>query len=319
MTFNKVLLIPSSDNLRFITAKSDDYLTLSAARLFCRMQQQGINTQFFDLSYIQTLILPWHINYVKEKLEREQNVKINYDFKPISYYYSLRYLSSKFHSKINYLLKRVASVNFNFYQLLILVIWVALYLFRRKNVFSLYSFSMGGAGIGAVIFSIFGFQIVYGYVYHKIGLISAVFMLGVAISAYIASRKKIYHKLKWLIVLSLVNCLLFFLLPEIIENLFGLGYILQSIFFIFPLIVGILVGFAFTLANEYYLTKVPRKHRNRSFLYAFDLAGGSIIGFFLSFIAIPLYGLTDSSIIIGFMLLLSSGLMAAYSLKSNNS
>ncbi len=297
--FPHILLVPG-DKLRFVASSSSESFTYDDSILWRRLKDYKIKTEFVNKYYFKMKFLPWHINYVHNILANTKVIKLNYDFNPIGYYYGMELFISHFRSFTNVFLRFLMNIKVKVYFLFVFIIVAAVWVIRKKALLPLSVFSMGASGMGAVILSILGFQIVYGYVYHKIGIISASFMLGAALGAYGINRKIREMKLKGLVYILFFGSIFMVLLPYIFKSFIEIPLITEGIALILPIFMGFLVGFSFPLVNKLYNRREDVS--NVGFLYFCDLAGGAVAGVMLSFIFIPLYGLFISGAILGYML-----------------
>jgi len=312
--FPNILLIPG-DKLRFIASPSGDFLTYDAKTLSQRLEKYKIKTEFINTFYFQSKLLPWQIDYVNNTLKEYKEVRLNYDFLPITYYYGVGFFSSHFRSPVRKFFDFLSGINPFVYCLIFSFIWLAFYIIKRGYILALSVFSMGASGMAAVVFSILGFQIVYGYVYHKIGLISASFMFGLACGSNFVNKRIDKVKLQSLLYLYILGGLYILSVPYIFKLLTKTQINLAWVSFFLPFFMGGIVGWGFPLANKLYLKGKGELVKNVGVLYACDLLGGAFSGLFLSLVFIPLYGLFVSGGIISFMVFLSCGFLFIY-LKS---
>jgi spermidine synthase len=155
-------------------------------------------------------------------------------------------------------------------------------------------FVAGFTSIFLEMIIVLSFQIFYGYIYSKIGLILTLFMLGLALGAFLmqkrASQKRINFKNLILIQffqVALVSFLLFLIIyfsrispPELLVECFLLLVIT---------LCGIIGGMEFTLANHLFLEKRSVKKVGTG--YSVDLFGSSLSSILASAILIPLLGI----------------------------
>ena len=308
--FSKIILIPG-ENLRFIASDSD-YLTQNPDELAERFLKRNFPSSYINQYYFYMKLIPWHINYVTSVLKTHR-AKENKDFEPIAYFYGISYFTSYFKSFLNKILTFLSRFKIHIY-LAIFSLILFLSSFRKKIILPLTVFISGFSAITCVIFSILGFQIIYGYVYHKIGLINAFFMLGIVIGSYFYSSflKKKYKEYASFILTT--AGFLFFILPPLFRWLSFKPYFYSSLFYLIPLLEGILTGIYFPLANSLYLSKSLEVAKGASLLYACDLLGGALGGIMLSVVFLPLYGIIKSCNFIG-LILVESAIFLYFSLK----
>jgi len=311
--FPKIILVPGEE-LRFLAslrgALSDDPQELAS-----RFSSRKISLEYINRYYFYTKFIPWHIDYIRNILEKHKP-RINYDFEPIAYLYGINYLNSYFKSNMNRLFSWLSHLKFYYFFILISSIFFFAFIFRKKFIAPLSTIGVGAAGISCVILSILGFQIIYGYVYYKIGLINALFMLGVAMGSNFSSllRNRAFLSL---IFSLLIFSLLFFFLPYFFKFLSSKTSFLSFIIFFISFWGGGLVGVFFPLINYFYLReKNSQKEltKEAGFLYACDLIGGALGGIILSVVFLPLYGIIKSCNFIG-VILAEAAIFLYFSLK----
>ncbi len=311
--FSNIIIIPG-EKARFIV--SDSPLIDSPETLSSRFEKMNISARYFNEYYIFSRLIPWHLNYIKDILTHHKQVKINYDFEPIAYFYGISYFTSHFGSWWDKLFSSLSKINFSFYLIFWLVLMFVFYFFRRNWLFALAMFNIGFGGLSSVFIFIVGFQIIYGYVYHKVGLITALFMLGLALGANFFS----FLKKEKVVSVSLVSicfvCGVFFVFTPLILKFFScfpsLNY--QFFFFTFPFSFGFLGGSFFSLVNQMY-SKNRESYSRAGILYGLDLAGGSLGGISISIVFFPLYGIIKSCNFIG-VLLIATAIFLFLALKS---
>ncbi|RKY40363.1 MAG: hypothetical protein DRP76_02095, partial [Candidatus Omnitrophota bacterium] len=300
--FPKIVLIPGEE-LRFLVSVRGS-LTGSPQELALRFSSQEVPFKYINQYYFFTKFLPWHMEYIRSVLEKHK-ARINYDFEPTAYLYGIKYLNSYFKSGLNKLFLWMSHLKISFLFVFISFFFLFVFILRKEFIVPLSTVGMGAAGISCVILSILGFQIIYGYVYYKIGLINAFFMLGIALGSNFSSSLR--SKFSLFLPLSLfVFSLLFFSFPYLFKFLSLKTSVLSFLIFFLSLGGGILVGIFFPLANCFYLRKKRQEKelaKKAGFLYACDLIGGAGGGIVLSVVFLPLYGIIKSCNLIGIFLI----------------
>lgn len=310
--FSKIILVPG-ENLRFIASDSD-YPTQNPDKLAQRFLKRNLVTSYINQYYFYMKLIPWHIDYVTSIL-RNHKVKINYDFEPVAYFYGINYFTSHFKSFLNQILSFFSQFRIYIYLVVSSLILLTLFFFRKNFILPLTVFILGFSGMSCVIFSILGFQIIYGYVYHKIGLINAFFMLGLVLGSYFYSfflKKK--YKGQMILVLVFMG-VVFWGLPFLFKWLSFKANYYSFFFYLIPLIGGLLTGIYFPLANYFYLYKSSQEiTKGAGFLYACDLLGGALGGIILSVVFLPLYGIIKSCNFVG-LILVEAAIFLYFSLR----
>ncbi|MBW2983579.1 fused MFS/spermidine synthase [Candidatus Woesearchaeota archaeon] len=288
--FSNIIIIPDAENF-FIA--SDKELTYDIAE---KIEEKAIQTDYVNKYYLIGKLTEDRINLVLNSIN--EDVPLNKDLNPITYFYHLLYWISYF--KVNY------SIFF-----IIFAILVILYLLKTKPIpFAIFTTGFAASSLEVII--LIGFQILYGYVYHKIGVIVTMFMLGLALGSHYMNRTLKKKSIKDLVKIEFSILLYSILLPVIfilLKNIKNENLILLSAQFAFPiltLILAILVGMEFPLAAKLHFKKVAH---TAGILYASDFIGACIGAILVSTLLIPLLGIVKVCILIGALNLISGTIM----------
>lgn len=153
--------------------------------------------------------------------------------------------------------------------------------------------------MGAEMLIIFIFQVIYGYIYLKIGAIVTIFLLGLlpgAAAGSFYSKKKLPHlMISEIIQLSL---LLLFLLWHVI----GKETLHQSYFLIYCFLFSFVCGFQFPIATKI----IGEKTSPAAGCLAADLLGAAVGTLFVGTLTIPLWGIQTTIILLIFIKITSS-------------
>jgi spermidine synthase len=188
------------------------------------------------------------------------------------------------------------------------------FLIRIKPI-SFAIFTTGFAASSLEIVLLISFQIIYGYVYHMIGLVITMFMLGLAIGSFYMNKKlekkdvNSFIKIEFLIVIySILLPFILILLSKTKESSFAN----QFVFSVITLIIAIIVGMEFPLASKLQFRKISETAAQ---LYNADLIGACIGALLVSALLIPLIGLINVCIMVGILNLIS-GLVIIFKRKN---
>jgi spermidine synthase len=253
----------------------------------------------------------WRVKSFSDRVREPQNVRINKDLNPVSYYYDMVLwsaqfsTSSKIQSKYKEIFRSASHLNLLWFLLPIVAVCVVLFSFGhwksgvRKKYLLLAIMVTGFAEIGFEVIVSLGFQIIYGYMYYKIGLILTAFMIGLIIGSIAITR--VMDKLR--------NDLLTFVYTQIAVCIYPI--ILLLAFYIFkgerayfwganiifpflPVIAGFIGGFQFPLATKIYLKYNTRVGRVAGITYGMDLAGSCAGAFLVSAFLVPIIGIPNT-------------------------
>jgi spermidine synthase len=210
----------------------------------------------------------------------EESSVTNRDFRPVAYYYHLIYWLK--HFETNYWVFLTA--------LLVFLVWV---LWRIRPV-TFAVMSAGFAGISLELVLIVGFQIIYGHVYHMIGLIITSFMVGLALGARYANSRIAQLDKRSVCWICFAIAGYSILLPLLLFALRGAAgsaaqaFISTILFPVLTAIIAALVGALFPVASKLHFRKVAG---TASSLYFYDYAGACIGALLVSVLLIPLLGI----------------------------
>jgi spermidine synthase len=157
---------------------------------------------------------------------------------------------------------------------------------------------------------IFTFQTFYGYLYHQIGLLIAVFMFGVALSSFYMTRyleriekdSHLFLKVEIrIIIFSFLFPFVFSVPPQYLEKT-AISFLFYPVFLIMSFFSGACIGLQFPIASKIYLS-APGKEGTLGYtaglLYGADLLGGFLGGLFGGILLLPILGLKESCFMMG--------------------
>ena len=170
---------------------------------------------------------------------------------------------------------------------------------------------------------IFTFQTLYGYLFHQIGLLIAVYMAGIAAGSLCITRfldrikadTHLFLKTEASLVLfSIILPFLFSIPAHYLEKPEG-SIFLYATFLAASLVSGGLIGIQFPLAAQIYLhspSAAGSVGRTAGLLYGADLFGGFWGGLFGGILFLPVLGLRDSCFTVALIKLSSFVLFVLY-------
>jgi len=243
-------------------------------------------------------------------LEETQGVKLNTDSRPLTYFYSLilweRYSGSGFAD----LFRWSKQLKLSWLILAVGVMVVGLLAFQlvtpgrssghlRRNL-CLSIGSTGFAAMAAELALLFAFQNIYGYVYQKVGLIVALFMLGLAAGGWLMTRwagRQGQFKVRGLILIDLAIALFMLSLPLGLRVCAAVKLplaLLESAFMGLVLVAGFLTGLAFPLAAKLHLGESHDVGKSAGAIDASDHVGACLGAGMTGVILVPVLGTVDA-------------------------
>lgn len=179
--------------------------------------------------------------------------------------------------------------------------------------------STGFTGMTADLIIVFSFQTLYGYVYHRIGLIITAFMAGLSLGGLLMTRRlaRMKRDKSTLLKLEVALVLYWAVLPILLLGLYSpipnpLAFgAVQWILLFLNALAGFLVGSQFPLANRTWLKGREHLSGGAGVLYASDLVGAFLGSILVSVLLIPVLGIVGTCLLAAFLKLGSLALVAA--------
>jgi len=270
--FARVRMLPGE---RVFFLASDGELTGDIAG---RIERAGVETKWVRPEVLDATLTPDRIAELRRAVS--DDAPANRDFSPVLYYYQLLYWTGKHPARYG-VLAAVAAIA------------LAAYAVRLRAV-TLAVFTTGFAASALEVIVLVGFQIVHGYVYHRVGLIVTTFMMGLAVGSHLANRWLDRAGRRDLVKLELAVAAYAGLVPVALlglDRLAAAGAESLSAWVAFPLLtfaLAVLVGMEFPVAGKAGFQAVaPTASR----LYTADFVGACIGALLVSTLLIPLVGI----------------------------
>ncbi len=162
---------------------------------------------------------------------------------------------------------------------------------------------IGFAGLAFNVLLILAYQTIFGYIYERIGLALAAFMLGLAIASMIFNHflQKLPEHL-WLTAILLLVASTALVTPSVLSFIADSSS--QSLLFSLIAWSGAILGAAFPLLCQAY--SAIHKHKHLASVYAADLMGGMLGSILLSGLMVPLLGFSNTLAIIALLTLIAA-------------
>lgn len=283
----------SSEEYGYLFA-SDSPVDISPILLENRFNQSMIRTENFRPYIFYDAFSSLKSAMVKERLGKIS--KKNKDMRPSAYLYNLMlWADIQGSSLLTSLLDHSRALSVF---MVILIIAVSALLWRRNNAVYYSIFTTGYSTMAFSVIIILFYQAAYGYVYEMIGLLTSMFMAGMAVGAYI--MKSVSRPMKWLRFFEAAVIVLFISSPLFFKQ--------EVLFYILSLFCGMAGGVQFTLANQFmkaanpslsaFKGERPDTARTAGRLYAFDLAGSFLGALLTSIFLLPIFGIQNTIIFV---------------------
>jgi len=269
--FNNSLIVPAG---RTFLLASDGKLTMDIAE---SIEAAGVKNQYVNAHYLRGVLTADRISDVRRAIS--PTAAINRDLHPVGYYYHLQYWLSRFRFQTGALEA-------------VLLILLGIYVIRLRTV-PLAIFTTGFSAASLEMVLLLGFQILQGSLYHNIGLIVTMFMLGLSLGSLAMNRMLGRWGGRRLAGLEFALAACAGLLPVMLTALVGIAdprlmkICSQIAVPCATLILGMLAGMEFPLAGK---ASFDRLAPTASRLYTADLLGAAAGALLVSTLLVPLIG-----------------------------
>ncbi len=249
---------------------------LNPSSLVKRFIERKIPFNYFEPGLFYDIFSPLKTEMVNRRFSQVR--EINSDSAPVAYLYNLLFWS---YSEGGILRNILSIKDKGIIFILIFIFGTASFLLKRSVYYTI--FTTGYTTMSFSIILILLYQTSYGYIYERIGLLTSLFMLGLAGGSWLFSKEKSLKALRFSEFLFV--CL-------ILLSIYLMKYELS--FYLASLLSGFIGGLQFSISSNI----LRDRQYHSAFLYAIDL-GGSFIGAFLTTIyLVPLMGTGNSFFIL---------------------
>jgi spermidine synthase len=332
--FPEVAAIPG-ETVHFFAASRAGTLTTDSSELLSRLRARQVHTRYVREYYLPFRLAPDRMLDLQLQIEPVPTTPRNRDFAPMAYYFDVVLWSARFHRGTHPWFESLAQVKFG-----TLAGGAALVLFacvglvrgwlaragarqgaRPRAAAGFCVAAMGFTLLGLEVLLLLGFQALYGYVYHQLVILIALFMVGMAMGAWLASPGV---RLSWraappagssqvgvatggemrtLVALQALAAISPALLVGLLEllgrlrNPSALFLVSQVLFPALALLAGLLGGYQFPLASRIFFAGSADAPRSPGTLYALDLVGACLGAVALSAYLVPVYGFLRTALL----------------------
>jgi spermidine synthase len=321
--FGFVRIIPGDVNL-YLASASDLFEKITSGDIIKRFQERKIQTSLIKKNYIEYRLHERWLQWYWKSMEGRR-IHINSDFRPLGVFFNLSYWNALFSPYLTGIFKWFEGFHLTFTLIKIILITIILsIIFIKMPQHSRHAvtYSIFTTGLTGMIFSlalIFTFQTFYGYLYHQIGLLVAVFMAGIASGSFFITNR--FDRMKndsllflnteiAIILFSILFPFVFLMPSQYLENRI-VYLILYGAVLVMSFLSGMFTGIQFPLAVKIYLDNPSRKGKlgqTAGLLYGADLFGGFFGGLLGGVFLLPLLGLKETCFMMA-LIKISSGIL----------
>jgi spermidine synthase len=264
--------------------------------------------------YLFSKLSPERVEYAESTIKEKVPVVLNRDFRPISYYYATVFWGTQFDAPFfRRFLTSLKGGNIWLVTILFCALFAVICLAgrqrRNKRAVLLAVATTGFAEINFQIVTILSFQVIYGFVFYKLGVIITSFMVGLAFGGWIIAKymPRVKDDLKLFSWTQVSICLYPLILPPLFLAFSRSGSDTVSwwgtnvVFPFLPVIAGIIGGIQFPLANKIYLEQRSEMGRVAGLTYGLDLLGACLGSLLAAAFLIPILGIFQTCFLVAFI------------------
>lgn len=317
-TYGYVRIIPGDYNI-FLASGSMGIMRVSPDLISQRIKLENIKVDILVPAYLEYRLDKRWLEWFTHSSSGAAT-KINRDFVPVAVYQMLVIWNKQFSVGFANILKAFESLSLKVFLMPVLLITgvlFALFYYKRNLVKLTVAYSIATTGFFSMLINlilIFSFQVVYGYLYHRIGLLISIFMAGTALGSIFMTyiSKKAKNSLSLFIKLEVAVVLFTYFSAIIISGLAGYASFMAMVFIALFFISGLLIGLEFSLAAKMCLKDKEKIGFTSGLLYFCDLVGGWLAGIMGAVVFLPVLGLFNSCMVILFLKLSSLLLLVVF-------
>ncbi|MHC4357855.1 MAG: fused MFS/spermidine synthase [Planctomycetota bacterium] len=325
--FPYVIVTPGQTNYYFASSEPG-VVTTDLDTLISRYNERNIETDVFSQYHFLPFLEPAQVRFMEKSLQGRRDLPVNTDSKPVTYFYNLLLWDQFAGGQLQGLLTSLGRLKLWYFLaaiglFLIIRLSVANLVFnnvsKEKKFDSIFAIATTGfAGIALEIILIFAFQNIYGYVYEMIGLIVALFMMGLAVGGYISNAVLLKRQRDWLRILAYIvgGVVVYSLVIIIFIKWLPLQYPGSGAFFMVLMVIpGIITGLEFPVASRIYLGDEPDSGPTAGMINSADHIGAFSGAILTGIVLVPILGVDGACLVVAALNGASLALLIALLIK----
>lgn len=322
--FPDVLVVPG-DTMFILASAHPGAITSDVGVLTDRLKKRKIDAQYVREYYLFDVLSPERLKYAAGILANKKGEQLNSDFTPVSYYHATVFWSSQFDTPhLRRFLRSVTPSNIWMTAVTLAAVIAMIAGSRRgdrkKKAVMAALFTTGFTQIIFQIAVILSFQVIYGYVFHKVGIIITAFMLGLALGSMVMARlmPRVKDDVSLFMKVQAGVCVYPLILPGVFLFFSGISSPPANwaganiVFPLMPVAAGVIGGMQFPLAAKLCITDASVTGRVAGTSYGLDLLGSCVGSVVAAAFLIPVLGIFQTCLLAGFMNFMVLALLLQY-------
>lgn len=294
--FKNVSVIPGS-RVIFVASDSDSVIGLNAEGMWEKIETLGVTPGYITIEGLGFRMIDTQQRMLNNALDRVGG-SINHDYHSIAYYYDLAYLMAKTDPKVSSILRKLRGYHPGAILATLLSIVLVLALIERKHTTSpvFLITIMGGLSIMLELLLLVVYQSIVGGLYRQLAIIFSVFMAGLAVGSIVSGLGPVKKWALGVVSATFILTGLFLSLFSILINIIG-GKLIAFSSVVLIVMTAICTGLLFGFASD---CLSARGGWIGGLFRGGEMFGSTLASFMSGLIILPLIGLRDAIMTLGF-------------------
>ena len=299
-------VVPGETNI-VLASLSADISSITPAHLYEALRAAGIETKLITQAHLTERFQQRKRDWFFATLG-DAPASPNRDFLPAAVFHQIAYENLMLAPFMKPIFAGTLKISFPVAALFVILLCCLVFFAGKKSARVGLPFAITTTGFACMVTElmlIFGFQVVYGYVFYEIAILITAFMTGIAAgSLFVTSLLRARKQLQLFIFIE--AGLILFVLSQVAIFSFleasapSLPVATHMLFLVLLFFSGVFAGLEFPLATKIFQT-THSVERSVGVLYAADLAGGWIGGLVTGFLLFPVLGLFNTCLLVALL------------------
>ncbi len=287
--FDTVRILPGNENI-FLASATKELTYTDIAILLSRLAQRRITAGLVTAPYLQYKLDHLRFKPLAEKIRMGNEHLRNSDLHPLAVFQSMivfQTIATGSAGSLKWIGKIAQPLPLVIILFILMIFLLRLWHVKKGGVISLCIFSTGFTGMFMNLTLVMAFQIYFGNIYHYVGLLTAIFMLGLAMGSFAGSRfsRPMLVPLEAAITCHILLVYGFFCTVPAHEP------VTAATIYLCSLISGILIGAEYPVAVKLASARNGNDTATGGKLYAIDLGGAFCGAIITSVYLLPVTGI----------------------------
>jgi len=325
-SFRYLAIAPGETNYFFVS-DSPNAVTDDAELLAQRYEDRGIESDYFSKYMFSSIFWPERVRFTRESFEKAENLRINTDNTPVTYFFNLVLWSRYSGGTFGPVLLSLSGMRFGWLILIVggLFALGSVPLFARRDSTGsvgrpLALIAVGTTGAAAMAFdliALYTYQNAFGYLYQEIGLVVALFMTGLTLGSVLATTRLVKSRADsavLLLTLEIAIAAFALALPKLLQiSAAAPAFAGRKLGFLAVVVAaGFITGAEFPLANAVFIQAGGTMGRSAALTDSTDHTGAALGAFLTGVFLIPIFGALRTCVFLSALNFLSAGLLALW-------